>query len=61
MFAAASPLEGMPARGAAYLDSSKELDERCAPRTPTLTLVLTTLTWTAARSWTSGAPRAPQP
>lgn len=33
MFAAASPLEGMPARGAAYLDSSEELDERCAPRT----------------------------
>ena len=31
MFAAASPLEGMPARGAAYLDSSEELDERCAP------------------------------
>ena len=30
MFAAASPLEGMPPRGAAYLDSSDELDERCA-------------------------------
>ena len=29
MFAAASPLvEGMPERGAAYLDSSEELDER---------------------------------
>ena len=38
MFAAASPLEGMPARGAAYLDSSEELDERCAPRTLILTL-----------------------
>ena len=30
MFIAASPLQGMPPRGAAYLDSSDELDERCA-------------------------------
>ena len=42
------------------LDSSEELDERCAPCSPTLPLVLTTLTW-AARTWTSGAPRARDP
>ena len=33
MFIAASPLQGMPPRGAAYLDSSEELDERCSRST----------------------------